>query len=377
MDDQLKQRLVGATIIVALVVALVPLLFDESPAPVSVTADSPEVPPVPETAAATPGEPADEGEGYRIIPLTETAGPEAAAAVAKPDEQVPAASETPAEFLGDEGAEAVEVPTPDSPLGQGARGPAQVVATPEKTRAERGADTSPSRRDPERAAGSRSVADAGSPKPGSVSSKATGSRAKAPPVAPNVAAKPTAEKAPATAGAVQSGSTAKPSAAAEPARRHDKKSSQRPVESPKPAAVAKPATTLPAPKKKPEPANKAASTETEPDGADPASPGASAAVPAKMPSHAKSMVARKPKGDEGATRWVVQTYSFTNEANAKSLVEKLRKAKFDAFIETVPGSGGVNYRVSVGPEPDRGRAEQARKRLESSVGMNGIVTGRK
>jgi DedD protein len=108
-----------------------------------------------------------------------------------------------------------------------------------------------------------------------------------------------------------------------------------------------------------------------------AASGAAAIQPAKAPAQAKSMVARKPKGEDAPTRWVVQTSSFTSEASAKALAEKLRKNKFDAFVETVPGAGGVNYRVSVGPEPDKGRAEQARKRLESSVGMSGTVSGRK
>jgi DedD protein len=91
----------------------------------------------------------------------------------------------------------------------------------------------------------------------------------------------------------------------------------------------------------------------------------------------KSVVARKPVTDSPSTRWVVHTSSFTNEASAKALVEKLRKNKFSAFIEPVPGQAGTNYRVSVGPETEKDQAEKARKRLEATVGLSGTVTPRK
>lgn len=71
--------------------------------------------------------------------------------------------------------------------------------------------------------------------------------------------------------------------------------------------------------------------------------------------------------------WVVQAGSFTTEGNARSLAEKLRKSNFPAFVEVVTNAGNSIYRVHVGPELNRTRAEQVQKRIEDSVGVKGIV----
>lgn len=79
----------------------------------------------------------------------------------------------------------------------------------------------------------------------------------------------------------------------------------------------------------------------------------------------------KPQG-EGA--WMIQAGSFTGEANARNLVDKLRKSNFPAFVEVIPGeSGSTMYRVRVGPELSKARAEQVKTRIESAVGIKGMI----
>jgi len=56
------------------------------------------------------------------------------------------------------------------------------------------------------------------------------------------------------------------------------------------------------------------------------------------------------------------------------LAEKLRKSKFPAYVEAVPGeTGAVVYKVQVGPELDRTRAEQTQKQIEGISGLHGFL----
>ncbi len=140
MDDQLKQRLLGATIVVALAVAFVPLLFDEQGSRRGDVTGSDAPPPPPETrerAIALPEE-ADEGvseeqsgasgktperAGYRIIPLDDAPAPAAEAKQAGTtagDTEQPTA-DIPVEFGVDEGGMPDELPTRDSPLANAPR----------------------------------------------------------------------------------------------------------------------------------------------------------------------------------------------------------------------------------------------------------------
>jgi DedD protein len=82
----------------------------------------------------------------------------------------------------------------------------------------------------------------------------------------------------------------------------------------------------------------------------------------------------KPQQPANLSAWVVQTGSFTGESNARLLADKLRKANFSAFVEVATGEGGNSvYRVQVGPELNRARAEQIKSQIESAVGVKGII----
>ena len=61
-------------------------------------------------------------------------------------------------------------------------------------------------------------------------------------------------------------------------------------------------------------------------------------------------------------RWVVQVGSFSNSKSAETLVARLRVDGLTAFSEKVTSANGTVYKVRIGPELDRGKAtELARK----------------
>lgn len=270
MDEQLKQRLIGATVIVAFAVIFVPMLFDEKPDEPS-HAEVGEIPPMPKDMEEQPV------ELPRSVDEVATAEPVEAEGA---DRVIP--------ITGGENGAAGEGAAPPSPAAR--RGGAPLTEKP-------GQPTG----------GEEAPAD------GLVEEDMPPQEA-APTVKP----------------------TAKPVA--------PKKT---------PAATAAPAESRPPADKVGKPQAKAVPVEPpirKPENAPPATPAA------------------------GASAWLVQAGSFVEEANAKALVEKLRQNKLPAFAETVRGSTGkVTYRVRIGPEPDKAKAEQALRQLESVAGIRGYL----
>ena len=75
----------------------------------------------------------------------------------------------------------------------------------------------------------------------------------------------------------------------------------------------------------------------------------------------------------GLTAWVVQLGSFSSEANAAGLDQRLRAAGYTSFVEPLKQNGEASYRVRVGPELLRSEAQVLRDRIKSEIGLNGIV----
>lgn len=61
--------------------------------------------------------------------------------------------------------------------------------------------------------------------------------------------------------------------------------------------------------------------------------------------------------------WAVQVGSFSSEKNALALRDKLRSAGFAAFVEQVTNAGQPVFRVRIGPEATRSRAESLKARV--------------
>jgi len=82
---------------------------------------------------------------------------------------------------------------------------------------------------------------------------------------------------------------------------------------------------------------------------------------------AKSSVAEKTQS------WVVQMGSFSERANAMALRDRIRTRRYPAYVEAVATRKGTIYRVRVGPEHSRAKAEALQAKLRKVFNLNGIV----
>lgn len=129
------------------------------------------------------------------------------------------------------------------------------------------------------------------------------------------------------------------------------------VEPPKPAP-AKPVEAKPEPK-----------PEARPVAAKPADP-KPAPVPAKPPAPKPAAPAPSATAKVG---FAVQVGAFGDATEAGAMRERLRAAGFTAFTETVNTDKGKLTRVRVGPVLDRAAADQLKSQIQARTGVDGIV----
>lgn len=130
-----------------------------------------------------------------------------------------------------------------------------------------------------------------------------------------------------------------------------------PVADAQPAADAEPATSTSAKAQRTErsaPPPDAGSMASAPPPAP--KPQAAAQAPSKAPPAA-------PASKSTATAWAVQLGAFSNRSKAEQLVAQLKERRYAAFVLEYRASGQVLYRVRVGPEQERARAEEIAARL--------------
>lgn len=97
-------------------------------------------------------------------------------------------------------------------------------------------------------------------------------------------------------------------------------------------------------------------------------PATAAGVPA-----AGSAEPQQQPGAVSPTAWVVQVGSFSQQANAAGVADKLRAAGFDTVVESVQLDGQTLFRVQVGPEAEQGRAEALRDSIKARLELDGEV----
>ena len=73
------------------------------------------------------------------------------------------------------------------------------------------------------------------------------------------------------------------------------------------------------------------------------------------------------------TGYAVQLAAYSKAADANALRDKLRAAGFSAFTEVVDTDKGSLTRVRVGPVLNRAEADQLKAQVKSKVGLDGIV----
>lgn len=77
--------------------------------------------------------------------------------------------------------------------------------------------------------------------------------------------------------------------------------------------------------------------------------------------------------DTGNTGFVVQVGAFADAAAATALRDKLRAAGLNAFTDTVNTDGGKRTRVRVGPAMNRAEADALKAQVKAKAGIDGIV----
>ncbi len=94
----------------------------------------------------------------------------------------------------------------------------------------------------------------------------------------------------------------------------------------------------------------------------------------RAPAAAEKAPPVKPEKDSGEPQaWVVQMGSFSERANAMALRDRIRGKKYPAYVEAVATPQGTIYRVRVGPERTRAKAEALQARLRKVFNLNGMV----
>jgi cell division septation protein DedD len=71
--------------------------------------------------------------------------------------------------------------------------------------------------------------------------------------------------------------------------------------------------------------------------------------------------------------FAVQLAAFTNPADATALRDRARAAGFSAFTESVKTDKGTLTRVRIGPVADRAEADQLKAQVQAKLGVAGIV----
>lgn len=96
-----------------------------------------------------------------------------------------------------------------------------------------------------------------------------------------------------------------------------------------------------------------------------------AATPPSPPSPPAPEPAARPA--TAAVGFAVQLGAFSQAAEAQRLQDRARAAGFSAFVEPVRTGDGTLHRVRIGPVADRGDADALRTQAAAKLGVSGIV----
>lgn len=101
-----------------------------------------------------------------------------------------------------------------------------------------------------------------------------------------------------------------------------------------------------------------------------------AEAPVKPSKPALVEPAPKPSiaAESATTRWYLNAGSFSQKANAQTMLENLKKQGFAASIKEVAGEKGSIYKVRVGPMLDKAKAQEIKAKL-AQINVNSFVSG--
>ncbi|WFC40990.1 SPOR domain-containing protein [Pseudoxanthomonas sp. SE1] len=104
-----------------------------------------------------------------------------------------------------------------------------------------------------------------------------------------------------------------------------------------------------------------------------AKPVATKPAPATTPAASTPKPAEAPKPAASGTGFAVQLGAFSNAADANALRDRARGAGFSAFVEQVRTDKGTLSRVRVGPVANRADADRLKAQVASRIGVDGMV----
>lgn len=113
--------------------------------------------------------------------------------------------------------------------------------------------------------------------------------------------------------------------------------------------------------------------EPRPDAPKPAAPKPEAPKPEAPKPAAPKPAATATAPAASGVGFAVQLGAFGKPADANALRDKVRAAGFSAFVEQVRTDNGVLSRVRVGPVANRAEAEQLKAQVAAKVGIAGMV----
>ena len=351
MDTRLKQRLIGAAVLIALAVIFLPMLV-QGPAPDSGVSDVPlDVPGEPGVAMETRDLPlvSPQAGGGSVMPLQAGGRPESSLPTV--DTRVDAGDGTPMPAATAGGAYAVHFGT------YGSQNDAEVIVR-QLTQAQLPGHSEATTLNGQPAwrvrigpYGSRAEAEAVRLRSVQVrddvgarvvvlDAAADGATPAAATAAAETPSTPATPPAAATVAVVEAPATQPAQPTPQPARPDPKPQPAPPAAKPEPA---KPVAEVPAPKPTP----------------------ASASAPAPAPAPAKPAAA--------ATGFAVQLGAFGNAEEATRLRDRARAAGLSAFVEQVQTDKGPLTRVRLGPVLDRDAATALQQQAQAKLGVSGVV----
>ncbi len=104
--------------------------------------------------------------------------------------------------------------------------------------------------------------------------------------------------------------------------------------------------------------------------------GAVHGVPAKLTSAAEDQQTNAPASALPAHRagaWAVQLGAFSHKSDAAKLRDRVRAAGFDGYLDDVVSGGKTLWRVRVGPQTARSDALKTQAALKSKLKLGGVV----
>lgn len=95
-------------------------------------------------------------------------------------------------------------------------------------------------------------------------------------------------------------------------------------------------------------------------------------VPAARPAAAANTASNAPSSSR-AGGWAVQVAAMGSQADANALRDKLRANGFDGYVDTVNANGKQLWRVRAGPQTQRADAVRIRDQIKTKLGVDGNV----